>query len=400
MSNKYLSTSQYARKYGISRMHVTRLIKSGKINAQKVGRSWMIEENRQSLNQINFEKSTSLQRWNKIIENKFKKRLKIEQSKDREIIYANLHSLGLPHERSIAFPFGNFPSKKELEIAVDRLGYPYWISAVPNPKFLHLNRESKLRIYDINTGFKFISKLPEKQNYKIIVCEYPENPKYKGTLLISPKGSGIAEFITGDRHYIMSRGFTLTDPMLFDQNKIKRYSKTIDKRNQDDLYNLVRGVYGYLEVQYGKMNGKYSISFLDYNNEQAYIEIDTIWKDLVNYFQKSKTSKNKTIYGLPASPGKAKGKCVLIHHENPGMYGKVENGCILVSDTTTPEMTQLLTKASAVITDLGGVTSHAAIVCRELKIPAIVGTKTATEKLNAGDLVQVNADEGEVKILS
>ncbi len=56
-------------------------------------------------------------------------------------------------------------------------------------------------------------------------------------------------------------------------------------------------------------------------------------------------------------------------------------------------------KAKAIVTDEGGVTCHAAIVSRELKIPCIVGTKIATRVLKDGDLVEVDADKAVIKIL-
>src|SRR3989344_5078619 len=111
---------------------------------------------------------------------------------------------------------------------------------------------------------------------------------------------------------------------------------------------------------------------------------------------------SRIIWGLPASLGKAKGRCVVVHHETitlVGLADEFKKGDILISDTTTPEMTALMGKASAIVTDLGGVTSHAAIVCRELKIPAIVGTEKATEMFRTGDLVEVNADKGEIKLI-
>jgi phosphoenolpyruvate synthase/pyruvate phosphate dikinase len=359
----------------------------------------MIESEQENNNQIGMEKTTSLQKWNKIIKIRLHKELKIEQSKDREFIYTRMHGLGLPHERCIAFNFGKFPTRTEFEIAVGRLGLPYWISAVPNPDNPNLDRLSKLRIYEAKTGWEFINKLHEKGKYKVIVMQYPDDPSFKGTVLISPGGSGMAEFITGDRHYILSRGFTLTDPMLFNQEKILRFSKTIHRDKQKYLFKLVRGIYGHMEFQYGKIGKHRSITFLDYNDEEAYIEIDHIWSDIVNYFKSKKSRLAKYIYGLPASQGKAKGRCIVIHHENAAMFGEVKKGDILVSDTTTPEMTSLLAKAAAIVTDLGGVTSHAAIVCRELKIPAVVGTGNATDKLRTGQLIRVDAHKGVVEIL-
>ena len=66
---------------------------------------------------------------------------------------------------------------------------------------------------------------------------------------------------------------------------------------------------------------------------------------------------------------------------------------------TRPEFVPLMRKAKAIITDEGGITCHAAIISRELKILCIIGTKTATRLLKDGDLVEVDANTGVVKIL-
>lgn len=395
--SRYISPTEYAKKHHISRMQVNRLIRSERLAAVRIGKSWMIstEDN----NQLGLTKTTSLQKWNKLIEEKLHKKMKIEESKDRELIYAKLNGLGLPHERCLAFPLTKFPSKTDFEIAVGRIGKPYWLSLVPNPQRAELNRMSKLGLYTAYDGWKFISQLPLKTEYKVIISQYPDETDFKGTVLVSRKGKGIAEFITGDRHYIMTRGFTLTDPMLFDQSKIQRFSHTVSMARQKKLYNLLRGIFGHLELQYARIEGKRRFTFFDYNDNEAYIEIDNIWEDLVTYFKTKKVRSSRKVYGLPASLGQAKGRCVVIHHETIGLFDSFEVGDILISDTTTPEMTMMMGKAAAIVTDLGGVTSHAAIVCRELKIPAVVGAQKATEIFRTGDLIKVNADKGEVCLI-
>ena len=57
-------------------------------------------------------------------------------------------------------------------------------------------------------------------------------------------------------------------------------------------------------------------------------------------------------------------------------------------------------KAVAIVTDEGGLLSHAAIISRELKIPCIVGTKFATSMIKTGDLIEVDAEKGIIKIIS
>jgi pyruvate,water dikinase len=78
---------------------------------------------------------------------------------------------------------------------------------------------------------------------------------------------------------------------------------------------------------------------------------------------------------------------------------KVEQGDILVCPTTNPAWAPIFTKIKASITDIGGLTSHAAIVCREYGIPSVTGTGMATNVLKTGDTVKVDGNTGIVKIL-
>jgi phosphoenolpyruvate synthase/pyruvate phosphate dikinase len=77
---------------------------------------------------------------------------------------------------------------------------------------------------------------------------------------------------------------------------------------------------------------------------------------------------------------------------------QMERGIILVTESTVPEMLSIMARSLAVITDMGGMLSHAAITCRELDIPCIIGTKFATQVLKDGDMVEVDADSGIVKV--
>ncbi len=78
---------------------------------------------------------------------------------------------------------------------------------------------------------------------------------------------------------------------------------------------------------------------------------------------------------------------------------KMQEGDILVSTATNPNLLPAMRKAAAFVTNVGGITCHAAIISRELGIPCIIGTKIATQVLKDGDLVEVDANEGVVKIL-
>jgi pyruvate,water dikinase len=77
----------------------------------------------------------------------------------------------------------------------------------------------------------------------------------------------------------------------------------------------------------------------------------------------------------------------------------MEVGEILIAETTSPELILACKKAAAIVTNQGGMMSHAAIVSRELGIPCVVGTNTATTHIKDGDLVEVDANKGEVRII-
>jgi phosphohistidine swiveling domain-containing protein len=78
---------------------------------------------------------------------------------------------------------------------------------------------------------------------------------------------------------------------------------------------------------------------------------------------------------------------------------KMNRGDILVSIATNPDIVPAMQKSAAIVTEQGGVTSHAAIVAREFGIPCIIGTKIATKVLQDGDLIEVDANKGIVKVI-
>lgn len=101
--------------------------------------------------------------------------------------------------------------------------------------------------------------------------------------------------------------------------------------------------------------------------------------------------------GSVAQKGIAKGKVRIVFTMDD--LHKVKKGDIIVSSMTGPDFMVAIKKSSAIITDEGGITCHAAIVSRELKIPAVIGTKIATKVLKDGDLVEVDANQGIIKII-
>jgi pyruvate,water dikinase len=103
------------------------------------------------------------------------------------------------------------------------------------------------------------------------------------------------------------------------------------------------------------------------------------------------------IVGFPGSPGSAEG--VVRVCRTVSEIGQLKEGEILVAPTTSPSWAPAFQKIKAAITDVGGVMCHAAIVCREYGLPAVVGTGSATSRLKTGQRIKVNGATGAIDIL-
>jgi len=119
--------------------------------------------------------------------------------------------------------------------------------------------------------------------------------------------------------------------------------------------------------------------------------------------QKTSDNFSDIIKGVVANTGKAEGRVkVIIVGDLKTLIAdmdRFQKGDIMVTTMTQPTMVALARKASAIVTNEGGITSHAAILAREYNIPCIVGTKIATQILKDGDMVEVDANSGLVRIL-
>jgi len=130
---------------------------------------------------------------------------------------------------------------------------------------------------------------------------------------------------------------------------------------------------------------------------------DAVW--VIGLFLAPLSKKSDMIRGQVANKGKVTAKAKIFNYTTDNFDGvyklvdEMEKGQIIVADTTSPEIILACKKASAIVTNQGGMMSHAAIVAREMNIPCIVGTNTATEVIHDGDLVEIDADNGVVRIL-
>ena len=156
------------------------------------------------------------------------------------------------------------------------------------------------------------------------------------------------------------------------------------------------------------LNGKITEDFINKRREKCFV----VWEEksdrpeiLIGEEAKNweellipQIHNTKVVKGNCASKGKAIGKVRILL--NASENDKLEDDEILVTFMTSPDFMSAVRRCSAIVTNLGGITSHAAIISRELRIPCVVGTKNATEILKTGDMVEVDANNGIIKILS
>ncbi|MFH1308257.1 MAG: PEP-utilizing enzyme [archaeon] len=180
------------------------------------------------------------------------------------------------------------------------------------------------------------------------------------------------------------------------QKKLEYKIKQLERATSEEIINILKG--NKIKITENRplaitiINNQFNI----YLNKEA----EEIENFLVN--QEPKLSEKNQISGNSAYTGFAKGQVIKITEKDYGNYKKIfknKKDFILVAPMTRPEIVKYLKKAAAIVTDEGGITCHASIVAREMKIPCIIGTKIATKVLNDNDIVEVDADKGIIKIL-
>ena len=148
------------------------------------------------------------------------------------------------------------------------------------------------------------------------------------------------------------------------------------------------------EITRRKKNG--TAGYYDANGCQLeYENLEQIRKDVYSMMDGTSGDNANEVKGTIGCKGFVRAPvCVIAGQAD---FAKFKDGCVLVTSMTRPEFVPLMKRSSAVVTDEGGITCHAAIVSRELNIPCIIGTKFATRVLKDGDMVEVDAGQGIIK---
>lgn len=235
---------------------------------------------------------------------------------------------------------------------------------------------------------------------------FSKNPlKNDGNIVIEAVfglGEGIVSGMISPDHYVLSKKLDLVDRKISD----KRIALTRSSSGKTEEVKLT-GEISKRDVLTGhelKMLGQYALQLEDHYGKPQDIEFAIDSDGIFIVQSRPITTKsiesdqeidgNVLLSGLAASPGVASGIVKVVHSIEE--LEKVNKGNVLVTKMTNPDMVVAMAKSSAIITDEGGATSHAAIVSREMGIPAVVGTRNSTERLKDGQVVTVDGFTGRV----
>jgi phosphohistidine swiveling domain-containing protein len=237
----------------------------------------------------------------------------------------------------------------------------------------------------------------------------PHPPDYKWSTIFMVTEQGIQGEIIWGGHNQLTQGFhdstkpivfhyDFTQPRLLPENaqaeqhilEIINHLHMPDQQIQAELTASLNAkfVNDYLCGYFETSESSAGLWFIDYNRLLPAIIGDF---DISAMF-KSSSSK---IQGMTGSPGHATGIVKIVRPENIGTTTLTKQD-ILVCQMTSPDYLPLMIQAAGIITDQGGILSHASITARELKLPCIVGTGNATEVLKNGDDITMDADTGSV----
>ena len=132
-------------------------------------------------------------------------------------------------------------------------------------------------------------------------------------------------------------------------------------------------------------------------HEEPYKQGNWDWPGIYERSKEVAKSAGGTLRGLGASAGVVEGTARVV--DSPEQFDQVQKGELLICKMTSPAWVVLFTKIAGLVTDSGGALSHPAVVSREFGIPAVVGTRTATQTIKTGQRLRVDGAAGTVEVL-
>ncbi len=336
-------------------------------------------------------------------------KLRAEDNTKAERLETLFQEIGLPYERPEPFEARDLttPSPQFQKVLSERGNELCAIRLVPKKDNLPKLRNRGLTIKECyETWYKKQDINPK--DYIAFVCPHSDSLLWSTIFVVNEQGI-FGEIVEG-LHSQLTHGDTNATPYQFFFN----FNTWIRSAHSAEAQRYIEQMAQLLRVSKNKQFAlvkKLQATFA-HNYLQGYFEA-TVWPDHKPYFiDYSRTlgarigaplapfsdqSNGSTLYGLPVYPGQVKGRAVIIDDTSitKALVGPTD---ILVCRNTDVRFLPLMQQAAAIVTEQGGMLSHASIVARELKKPCIVGIKNLTKTIKSGDTINVDCTKGVVSV--
>jgi phosphohistidine swiveling domain-containing protein len=350
-----------------------------------------------------YEKQISLTEWFEAIGHPDASKLRLEDNEKRERLNALNGLIGLPFDKPAQFSaqdvakrspaFKQYLKEHGKELCAVRI--------IPdNPKL----PKFRMRGHTVAEGTTWFDEQKiEPAHYRVDFVPHSDS-KWATIFVISPRG--IFGELTRGAHNELTQGlYSKHEPITFRYNfktwQLSRNEPGAKEHLQDIVDHLRVAGASKRKLIKERLEGTFAHNYLEGYFETTasdergiwFIDYNRLLGDMYAEATSAKKTNNTLVSGRCGSPGKATGTVRIVLPEDLAS-AKLKQGEVLVCKMTTPDYLPLMQQAGAIVTDLGGVLSHAAIIARELKKPCITGAKDATTKLKGGQKVTVDADKG------
>jgi pyruvate, water dikinase len=256
-------------------------------------------------------------------------------------------------------------------------------------------------------GEGVVSGTVNPDSYRLVVQRKNNKPK----LIEKIKGAKLKKYVYKQEHGLKAKEGT----DLVETSEKERNVYTLTPRKAEQVARAIMAInkhYGmYMDVEWA-IDSKGKLWILQARPETSWVEKerknpDTVISTISEVPDAVAKNAKILLSGITGAVKASSGKVVIVREEEKATpaetaqalaaeLNRVKEGDVLVTGMTKPDMVPAMKRASAIVTDEGGPTCHAAIVARELEIPCIVGTGKATRMLKNGQVVTVDANRGKV----
>jgi phosphohistidine swiveling domain-containing protein len=335
-----------------------------------------------------------------------------EDNAKAERLEALYQGIGVEYERPERFDARDLatPSPAFADILATRGNELCAIRLVPKNPELPKLRQRGLPIRRTYEEW-FLKQEINPDDYWAFLCPHSETLLWSGTFVVNDRG--IMGTLIRGLHFELTHGDTQSEVINFGSDFTTwRFSRE-DPEAEREARRMVESIHVREGARQAKLASLLDVRFTS-DHLVGYFEV-TVWPDdVVRFIDFNRllgrhfdgldpfrsvvsTRSAGALHGAPASGGKARGR-VRIPPDDP-TGAAFEDGDVLVARNTDVRHLQMMQRAAAIVTEHGGILTHAAIVARELKKPCIVGVSDALTSLHDGDLVEVDADAGIVRVI-